>query len=208
MNKKFCILDWQYWSIVGIIISFLFLIALYLINIKVFVISPAIFIFVVGLCIAIIHFYYNLENKIKRITINDDTISFDIIKNHKRKILNFNRKDLIACKMSIYTKYGIKIGLNFEIVSTDRNKFTDIYYEVATLSIIKQLFILKNYIDNFSYDVSDGDKQITNYVKAFIKRGLKYSLKDKIYNTIMTLAIIISWFYIFFYLFIKLNLFN
>ena len=68
MNKKFCILDWQYWSIFGIIISFLFLIALYLINIKVFVISPAIFIFVVGLCIAIIHFYYNLENKIKRIS--------------------------------------------------------------------------------------------------------------------------------------------
>ena len=199
MNKKFYILDWQYFSMIALFISLL-LIVLSFIN-KFFVIAPAINFFMAGFGIAILYFYFNQENKIKKIMIDDEAISFDIIKNHKKNSISINRKDLISCKMSIFTKYGIKIGLNFEINSPEKHKFTDIYYEIATLSVIKQLFILKNYIQNFSCDVSPSDKQIECYVKSFIENGLKYSLKDKIYNVIMTLAIIISWLYIFVFVF-------
>jgi len=65
-----------------------------------------------------------------------------------------------------------------------------IYYERATLSVVKQLFELKKYIANFTYDVSPENTQRTKSVKYFLENSFKYSVKDKIYYTIIILALL------------------
>ena len=92
--------------------------------------------------------------------------------------------------MFIYTTYGIKICLHFEVKSTKKSEFIDIYYERATLSVVKQLFNLKKYITNFIYDVSPENAQRTKSVKYFLENSFKYSLKDKIYYAIVIFALL------------------
>lgn len=197
MSKKIYIFDWQYWIII-ILLEVLLLTIPYLINDDSFF-SLAISRFGASLGFAISFFQDNLKNKIKKITINDNTISFDIVKNFKKNIVNFNRNDLIACKMFIYTTYGIRICLHFEVNTDGKREFVDIYYELATLSIIKQLFNLQKYIQNFSYDVSSTNKNNNiDYVKSFIEKGFRRTLKNKVYDTIVTIALIVGFGIVFF----------
>lgn len=202
MKNKFYIFDWQYWLCI-FLLFFLLLMVPFLTNNNEFF-SLAIYRFGVALIFAISFFENNLKNKITGITINDEIIAFNIVKNFKRNTINLNRKDLVACKMFIYTTYGIKICLHFEIKSMNTNKpeFIDIYYERATFSIIKQLFILKKYITNFTYDVSPENTRLTKSVKYFLENSFKHSEKDKINYTTVILVLLFGCVFVFYLMFV------
>ena len=203
MNKKIYIFDWQYWTIIFSLI--LLLLSIPFLTDYNHSFSLAISRLGAALGFAISFFQDNLKNKIKRITVDYNTISFDSVKNFKNNIISFNRKDIVACKMFIYTTYGIKICLHFEVKSTNKSEFIDIYYECATLSVVKQLFNLKKHITNFAYDVSPENTQRTKSIKYFLENNFKYSLKDKIYYTIVVFALLLG-VIIVFYVTFTLNL--
>ena len=201
MKNKVYIFDWQYWLCI-FLLSFLLLMVPFLTNNGDFF-SLVISRFGAALGFAILFFQDNLKNKITRMIIDDERISFDIVKNFKKNTISLNRKELVACKMFIYTTYGIKICLHFEIKSGNTNKpeFIDIYYERATFSIIKQLFNLRKYITNFAYDVSPENTQRTKSVKYFLENNFKYAEKDKINYTIVILATLFGLVVVFYLMF-------
>ena len=194
MKNKFYIFDWQYWLCIFLLLSLLLLVPLLTNNSEFFSLAISRFGAVLGFVISFLQ--DNLKNKITRMIIDDEKISFDIVKNFKRSTIIFNRKELIACKMFIYTTYGIKVCVHFETKSVNGQEFIDIYYERATLSVIKQLFNLKKYITNFAYDVSPENTQRTKSVKYFLENSYKYSVKDKIFYTRVTFALIFGFVFI------------
>ena len=90
--------------------------------------------------------------------------------------------------MNIYTKDNQRINLCFDMCKNKTVEFIDIYHNEVSLYVIKQLFTIKEYLTNFSYEVFPERKHII----SFIENEMKCSLKDKIYNILISTAIVIG----------------
>lgn len=130
---------------------------------------------------------YN-KNRIHKIIIDENFLIFEIVKNFKKSIIQISRKDITSCKMNIYTKDNQRINLCFDMCKNKTVEFIDIYHNEVSLYVIKQLFTIKEYLTNFSYEVFPESKHII----SFIENGMKCSLKDKIYNILISTAIVIG----------------
>ena len=130
---------------------------------------------------------YN-KYRIHKIIIDENFLIFEIVKNFKKSIIQISRKDITSCKMNIYTKDNQRINLCFDMCKNKTVEFIDIYHNEVSLYLIKQLFTIKEYLTNFSYEVFPECKHII----SFIENGMKCSLKDKIYNILISTAIVIG----------------
>lgn len=140
----------------------------------------------------IINYFTCVKTRIKTITINNNSIILEITKHFKNNKIIIDKNRIVSLRMFIYTTYPQRICLNFCLKSNDKNEFIDIYYDVASQSIIKQLYILKDYISDFSYSIAPKNTNLSHSWDLYIKNNFQNSLKDKIYNFIIFLACLIG----------------
>lgn len=189
--KKISIFNWQYYLILS-------LAGLFIITIITMFMSPnansdnlnQIGLIRLGLGFGLLISFildYN-KNRIHKIIIDENFLIFEIVKNFKKSIIQISRKDITSCKMNIYTKDNQRINLCFDMCKNKTVEFIDIYHNEVSLYVIKQLFTIKEYLTNFSYEVFPESKHII----SFIENGMKCSSKDKIYNILISTAIVIG----------------
>ena len=140
-----------------------------------------------GIAIALIINYFidSSKNRIKIITVDDNSIIFEIKKYSKKNTIIIDRNKIKDLKMFIYSTSPLRICLHFYLKNDIKNEFLDIYYDSVSRNIIKQLFILKKYIPDFSYSIYPESNYIANSLNQYIKNNFKNSLKDNIYNAII-----------------------
>ena len=140
----------------------------------------------------IINYFLDAKNRIKTITVDNNSIIFEISKSFKKNKIIIDRNKIVSLRMFIYTTYPSRICLNFCLKSSNKYEFIDIYYDVVSQSIIKQLYILKYYISDFSYSISPENSNVTHSWDFYIKNNFQNSLKDKIYNMLMLIACLLG----------------
>ena len=184
--KKIKIIDWS-----CLLVSFFAILSVFLL-VKVFIDgfeNTYIGLSRLGIGIAlIINYFLDAKSKIKTITVDNNSIIFEISKYFKKNKIIIDRNKIVSLRMFIYTTNPKKICLNFCLKNNDKNEFIDIYYDVVSQSIIKQLYVLKDYISNFSYSVSPENFSLSHSLDCYIKNNFQHSLKDKIYNIIIFIA--------------------
>lgn len=140
----------------------------------------------------IINYFLDVKNRIKTITVDNNSIILEITKAFKKNKIIINRNKIVSLRMFIYTTYPSRICLNFCLKNNDKNEFIDIYYDIASQSIIKQLYVLKDYISDFSYSISPENSNLLHSWDLYIKNNFQNSLKDKVYNIIMFIACLLA----------------
>ena len=140
----------------------------------------------------IINYFDAAKNRIKTIFIDDNSIIFEVTKYFKKNKIIIDRNKIISLRMFIYTTYSKRICLNFCLKNNNKYEFVDIYYDVVSKNIIKQLHVLKDYIEDFSYSVSPENTYLSHSWDLYIKNNFQNSLIDKIYNVITYAACLLA----------------
>lgn len=139
-----------------------------------------------GIAIAfIINYFASSKNRIKAIMINDNTITFETIKYLRKNTITIERNKIIDLTIFLYPTNSNKIDLQFCLRNNIKNEYIDIRYDKGSRSVIKQLFVLKDYIPAFSYQIYPENNYSGNSLKQYIKNNFKNSLKDNICNIII-----------------------
>lgn len=184
--KKIKIFDWNYFVYIFFAILSVFLIITIFINDFE---NMGIGLSRLGIGIAfILNYFLDVKNRIKTITIDNNSITFDITKSFKNNKIIINRSKIISLKIFIYAECPQRICLNFCLKNDDKYELIDIYCDVVSRSIIKQLYVLKDYIEDLSYSVSPENSNLSRQWDLYIKNNFQNSLKDKIYNLIVFIA--------------------
>lgn len=184
--KKIQIFDWNYLFVFLFAILSVFLLITICIN---GIENVGIGLARLGIGIAfIINYFLDTKNRIKTVIIDDSSIIFEVTKSFKKNKIIIDRNNIISLRMFIYTTHPQRICLNFCLKNNNKNEFIDVYYDVASQSIIKQLYVLKDYISDFSYSISPENSNLSHSWDLYMKNNFQNSLKDKIYNIIMFIA--------------------
>ena len=120
----------------------------------------------------------NQDKKIKKIEIDDETITIEYTQNCQKQIRVIEKKDISQAEFIIHAEHNMRYcdyNLTLDFINENRD-YIHIYHNSTQPEAIRKIFSISSQIPNFSYRIYAKDSPLARCYIEFLAKNGKFSI--------------------------------